>query len=98
MKPFVVDVFKTDSKNNVTKRCLESETLENAKHLMEVHSQTSDVTRIVVSQRAGTRFTRLDKKYVWKGYGILRTPLLRMVRPKGGMQTVHLTSQPIPGW
>ena len=65
MKPFVVDVFKTDSKNNVTKRRLESETLENAKHLMEVHSQTSDVTMIVVFQRAGTRFTRLDKKYVW---------------------------------
>ena len=65
MKPFVVDVFKTDSKNNVTKRRLESETLVNAKHLMEVHSQTSDVTRIVVSQRAGARFARLDKKYVW---------------------------------
>ena len=46
MKPFVVDIFRTDSKNNVTKRRLESETLENAKHLMEVHSQTSDVTRI----------------------------------------------------
>ena len=65
MKPFVVDVFKTDTKNNVTKRRLESETLENAKHLMEVHSQTSDVTRIMVSQRAGTMFARLDKKYVW---------------------------------
>ena len=65
MKPFVVDVFRTDSKNNITKRRLESETLENAKHLMEVNLQTSDVTRIVVSQRVGARFTRLDKKYVW---------------------------------
>ena len=65
MKSFVVDVFKTDSKNSITKRRLESETLENAKYLMEVHSQTSDVTRIVVSQRVGARFDRLDKKYVW---------------------------------
>ena len=65
MKPFVVDVFSTDSKNRITKKRLESETLDNAVHMMEVHSQTSDVTRIVVSQRAGTRFTRLDKKYVW---------------------------------
>lgn len=65
MRPFVVDVFRTDSKNNIAKRRLESETLENAMHLMEVHSQTSDVTRIVVSQRVGARFTRLDKKYVW---------------------------------
>ncbi len=65
MRPFVVDIFKTDSKNNVAKRRLESETLENALHLMDVHKEPADVTRIVVSQRTGARFRRLEKRYVW---------------------------------
>ena len=65
MKPFVVDVFSTDSKNRITKKRLESETLDNAVHMMEVHSQTSDVTRIVVSQRTGDRSNKLEKRRVW---------------------------------
>ncbi len=40
MRPFVVDIFRTDSKNNVSKRRLQADTLEIAKHLMEVHKET----------------------------------------------------------
>ena len=65
MKPFVVDVFKADSKNNISKRRLQADTLDAAMHLMEVHRDSGDVTRVLVSQRVGSSHTRLDKKYVW---------------------------------
>ena len=65
MRPFVVDIFRTDSKNNVSKRRLQADNLEIAKHLMEVYKETGDVTRRVVSERVGTRYTRLEKKCIW---------------------------------
>ena len=64
-RPFVVDIFRTDSKNGVSKRRLQADSYEDAMHLMEVHRIPSDVTVIKVSERIGPGLKRLEKRYVW---------------------------------
>ena len=53
MRPFVVDIISVDSKNNLKRRRLETDSLESAMKQLEIHSQLSGVNRIVVSRRLG---------------------------------------------
>ena len=53
MRPFVVDIFSVDSKNNVKRRRLETDSLESAMKQLEIHSQLPNVNRIVVMRRLG---------------------------------------------
>ena len=65
MLPFVVDVISVDSKNGIRKRRLETDTLESALKMIDVHSMTSDVTRIVVSRRLAGSGHKVSKMKVW---------------------------------
>ena len=62
--PFVVDIFTTDSDNNVKKRRLSVDSVDSALRIMEIHRSYGDVTRIVISKRIGGS-KNVSKMKVW---------------------------------
>lgn len=53
MKPFVVDVFTSDSKNVVRCNRVETESMDTAERILESRMQYPNVSRIVISRRLG---------------------------------------------
>ena len=53
MKPFVVDVFTSDSKNVVRYNRVETESMDTAERILESRMQYPNVSRIVISRRLG---------------------------------------------
>jgi hypothetical protein len=66
VKPFVVDIESVDSKNNVSKRRLEADSMEMAEHLLAVHSQLGNVTHITIARRLGGPGRRVSKVKAWR--------------------------------
>ena len=53
MRPFVIDVYRVDSKTKVSKKRFEADSLEEAIMKMDYNSELADVNRIVISRRLG---------------------------------------------
>ena len=53
MKPFVVDVFTSDSKNVVRCNRVETESMDTAERILESRMEYPNVSRIVISRRLG---------------------------------------------
>ena len=85
MKPFVVDVYRTDGHGGYSKRRVEAESFEEAKHMCDVRSQLSDVVRMVISRRIGGG--GISKMKVWtrayENIDILVHPNHHMSEDKG---------------
>ena len=63
MKPFVTDVYSTDSHNDIRRKRLENDSLESALKQMETYGKSSGVYRIVLYRRLGGG--GLSKMKVW---------------------------------
>ena len=64
MKPFVVDVFRVNSKLEISKKRHEADTVEEAERKLEIYKELGDVNRIVIARRIPGRKT-VDVMKVW---------------------------------